>query len=117
MKWSVLEWESELAIPGGDKSPVILCIWIRTKIEFLKLDYNYYQLSNYVFDPDYLRKFVHFLYNRLDLGPQVAFLIGRVFPGHIFLSWAMHFGLISESYIYDMGDKNFLSIPKISWIT
>lgn len=34
---------------------------MRTKIEFEKLDYNYYQLSNYVFDPDYLRKLMNFL--------------------------------------------------------
>ena len=57
MKWYASEWEAELTIPGGDKSPIILCIWIRTKIEFVKLDYNYYQLSNYIFDPDYLCTF------------------------------------------------------------
>lgn len=61
MKWSASEWEAELSIPGGNKSPMILCVWIRTKIELVKLDDNYYQLSNYVFDPDQLRTFMHFL--------------------------------------------------------
>lgn len=62
-KWNgpASKWEAELTIPGGDKSPISLYTWMRTKIEFEKLDYNYYQLSNYVFDPDYLRKLMNFL--------------------------------------------------------
>lgn len=82
---------------------------MKTKIEFKKLDYNYYQLSNYVFDPDYLRKLMNFL-KGLDLGSRVAFLIGRVFPGHIFLRCAVHFGPITECYTYGVEDKIFLKL-------
>lgn len=79
---------------------------MKTKVELKKLDYNYYQLSNYVFDPDYLRKLMHFL-KGLDLGSRVAFLIGRVFPGHIFLRCVVHFGLITECYTYGVEGKIF----------
>lgn len=46
----------------------------------------------------------------LDLGSRVAFLIGRVFPGHIFLRCAVHFGLITECYTYGAEGKIFLKL-------
>lgn len=59
MKWSASAWEAQLAVLGGDRSPITLCIWMWTKIESEKLDYNCYQLSNYVFDLDCLRKLMN----------------------------------------------------------
>lgn len=41
MKWSASEREAELSIPGGSTNPMILCIWIRTTREFVKLNDNY----------------------------------------------------------------------------
>ena len=61
VKRSARDGEAALATLGGDKRPIIPCIWMWTKIEFEKLDYNYYPLSNYVFDADYLRKLMNFL--------------------------------------------------------
>lgn len=100
----------DYTILRGDKSSTILCIdiGIKSKAEPEKL---YFQLPNYVFDLDYFRKLMSFKW--LDLCPQIAWMTGGVFPGYKLQGRAVHFGLITESYIYDREDMVFNIINKI----